>query len=79
MVGGCEEIENRLIESYRTRQHHVDPSGKICPPSAQRSHINLTDDACKEMKAALLASLRAKVASLEEDKWMFEAEDGVLS
>jgi hypothetical protein len=28
-----------------------------------------------ELKATLQASLQTKVASLEEDKWMFEAED----
>jgi len=74
-----EEIENRLIESYRTRQHHVDPSGEIaCISPAQT--VQLTDAVRgKEMKAALLASLRNKVASLEEDRWMFEAEDGVQS
>ena len=28
----------------------------------------------EEMKAALKSNLRRKVASLEEDKWMFQAE-----
>lgn len=39
----------------------------------------LADRGRAEMKAALLASLRAKAASLEEDRWMFEREDGVPS
>jgi hypothetical protein len=30
----------------------------------------------KELKATLQASLQAKVASLDEDKWMFEKDDG---
>ncbi|OCL09112.1 hypothetical protein AOQ84DRAFT_28502 [Glonium stellatum] len=52
------EVENRLIETYRKHQQHIEPH---------------------ELKATLQASLQAKVASLEEDKWMFEAEDPVSS
>ncbi|OCK84785.1 hypothetical protein K432DRAFT_378227 [Lepidopterella palustris CBS 459.81] len=52
------EVENRLIETYRKHQQHIEPH---------------------ELKATLQASLQAKVASLEEDIWMFEAEDPVSS
>lgn len=52
------EVENRLIETYRKHQQHIEPH---------------------ELKATLQASLQAKVASLEEDKWMFEAEDPTSS
>jgi hypothetical protein len=30
----------------------------------------------QELKATLQASLQAKVASLDDDKWMFEKDDG---
>ncbi|KAF2841439.1 hypothetical protein M501DRAFT_1000657 [Patellaria atrata CBS 101060] len=50
------EAENKLIETYRKHQQHIDPA---------------------EVMATLKASLQAKVASLDEDKWMFEEEDPV--
>ncbi|KAF2811151.1 uncharacterized protein BDZ99DRAFT_462424 [Mytilinidion resinicola] len=52
------EAENRLIETYRKHQQHIEPH---------------------ELKATLQASLQAKVASLEDDRWMFEAEDAVAT
>ena len=36
----------------------------------------VTDD-IKELKMAIIQSLKYKVASLDDDKWMFEAEDDV--
>jgi hypothetical protein len=39
-------------------------------PNAQWDAAAVED----EIKAALKSSLRKKVASLEEDKWMFEGE-----
>ncbi|EDU40500.1 hypothetical protein PtrSN002B_005669 [Pyrenophora tritici-repentis] len=56
------EQENELIEMY--------VNGK---PDAHWD----TDAVEEEVRAALKNSLRKKVASLEDDKWMFEAETEV--
>ncbi|KAF2422071.1 hypothetical protein EJ08DRAFT_653277 [Tothia fuscella] len=50
------EVENRLIESYRKHQQHIDSN---------------------ELRTSLQASLQSKLASLDEDKWMFGEDDDV--
>ena len=55
-------------------QQHIEPNGK------QRIEVNYyikTLKQAQELKATLQASLQAKVASLDDDKWMFERDDGV--
>ena len=54
-------------------QQHIEPNGMqhievICYMGTLNKH--------KELKATLQASLQAKVASLDDDKWMFEKDDG---
>lgn len=52
-------------------QQHYEPSG------TQMLHLIglLKLNVFKELKATLLASLQVKVATLDEDKWMFEKDD----
>ena len=69
------EVENRLIETYMKHQQHIEPNGK------QRDEVKcytttLTTGQAQELKATLQASLQAKVASLDDDNWMFEKDDG---
>jgi hypothetical protein len=65
------EAENRLIETYRKHQQHIEPHGKLFGNCLLGAMLMIV----LELKATLQASLQTKVASLEEDKWMFEAED----
>ncbi|KAI9881416.1 MAG: hypothetical protein M1830_003423 [Pleopsidium flavum] len=68
-----ERIEAKLVELYRNRSRQ--PS----EPAGKRSDALITFEGFllrigAELLAAVQASLRNKVASLEEDNWMFEAE-----
>jgi len=66
------EVENRLIETYMKHQQHIEPNGKSMTwPTCSREMLTHPS----ELKATLQASLQAKVATLEEDKWMFEKDD----
>ena len=58
----CIEQENELIEMYA----HGKPN----------THWD-TDAVEEEVRAALKSSLRKKVASLDDDRWMFEGETEV--
>ena len=71
------ELEARLLELYQNRtitsEEPVGAScfGRICPNASL-----LTDP---ELVSAVQSSLRRKVASLEDDNWIYEAEKEVPS
>ncbi|KAL8943951.1 MAG: hypothetical protein Q9216_000764 [Gyalolechia sp. 2 TL-2023] len=67
-----ERLEERLLESYKTR--NLVPSDKmgqyhLCHP------VLVAYEVSTELLGAVQASLRRKVAVLNEDNWMFEAEE----
>ena len=60
------------MEMYRNRSRQPsEPAGNVPGDSYLLKHHCLR---WLELLAAVKTSLRAKVASLEEDNWMFEAE-----
>lgn len=74
------EVDNRLIDTYRKHQQHIEPNGAFYTGPSLSSAASIARewqaDYCDiELKATLAQSLQAKVASLEDDKWMFEVED----
>lgn len=56
-------------------QQHIEPNGKQWHLSGL---LGGDTKQIQELKATLQASLQAKVASLDDDKWMFEKDDGSL-
>lgn len=75
LADGRVGVEARLIELYknRTRQQPTEPAGK---QSNNNSYgvLDLMLRCPAELLAAVHTSLQKKVASLEDDSWMFEAE-----
>ncbi|KAK7520945.1 uncharacterized protein IWZ02DRAFT_273542 [Phyllosticta citriasiana] len=65
------EAKTHLVETYRRHQQQTHPEGTGKKGDEERENCSL----CTELQDTLRASLQAKLDSLEEDKWMFEAED----
>ncbi|KAI4141735.1 MAG: hypothetical protein L6R39_005202 [Caloplaca ligustica] len=73
LQGEKERLEERLIETYKSRSFaHGD---KIGMPSVVNHHVPLAAHNIRELVSAVQASLRRQVAALDEDNWMFEAEE----
>ena len=72
----CAEIDTRVIEMYRSHsRQQVDQVGAWLGDCGRPSVFGDYADGVAELKAAVQASLAQKVASLEEDRWMFEPEE----
>lgn len=72
------EFEANLIEMVqRSRGRHLSSEpGRLYPLTCI---LRPTNSRFSEILSLIQQSLRAKVASLDEDNWMFEVEDDTLA
>ena len=71
---GCTEEDARLAEAVKAlaRDRNRQPTGKSTSNPLKVLPLNCRSP---ELMTAVQASLRSKVASLQEDNWMYEAEE----
>lgn len=71
--GNHSKADVRLIELWRSHsRQHIDAGGKRSALSNKA--CAMADAVPAELHAAVQASLQSKVASLDDDKWMYEPE-----